>query len=363
MGTVDSLGEEKAVELAGGSGLRVYLLKVIRSGTYYTDDGHNVKFTNFDGEKWDENQGFRQLEAAIEFIKEYDGSHQNKVRSFLYPSAIYNCSPALFKEVRRVANAHDLLITSHVSESALTFRDMIKRHGKTPMELLSDFGILGSDFIAGHSIFVSGHSATGYSDPWDKDINLLSESRSSVAHCPIVFARYGIALESYSKFKRMGVNMAIGTDSFPQDIIREMRLASTLSKIIEREASVATSLELFNSATIGGANALHRPDLGRIAVGCKADFAFIKLDSFNMSPYRDPIRNFVQLAESSDVDRVIVDGETLVKDGKVVWFDELENFEAMQRSMDKICERTPENDRAGRSIDDIMAPTIKKWRE
>ena len=82
-----------------------------------------------------------------------------------------------------------------------------------------------------------------------------------------------------------------------------------------------------------------------------------------MSPYRDPIRNFVQLAESSDVDRVIIDGETLVLDGKVVWFDELKNFEAMQRSMNKICERIPENDRLNRTVDNIMAPMIRKWGE
>ena len=81
---------------------------------------------------------------------------------------------------------------------------MLRRHGKTPIELLSDFGILGPDFIAGHSIFVSGHSFSGYADPWDKDIRLLAENKSTVAHCPIVFSRYGFALESYSKYKRMG---------------------------------------------------------------------------------------------------------------------------------------------------------------
>ena len=363
MGAVDALGDEKAVELTGDSGIRAYLLKAIRSGTYYTENGHNVLFTNFDGEKWDETQGFRQLEDALKFIKKYDGAQNNRIKSFLYPSAIYNCSPSIFKEARKQANEHNLLITSHVSEAALTFREMLRRHGKTPIELLSDFGILGQDFIAGHSIFVSGHSSSGYADPWDKDIRLLSESKSTVAHCPIVFSRYGIAMESYSKYKRMGVNMAIGTDSFPQDILREMRLASTLSKVIEGEASVASSLDLFNSATICGANALHRPDLGRIAIGAKADLVFIKLDSFNMSPFRDPIRNFVQLAESSDVDRVIVDGETLVEDGKVLGFDEAENFEAIQESMNKICERIPENDRASRTIEDLMASTINKWEE
>lgn len=49
MGSVDALGEQESVNLAGSSGLRVYLLKAISSGTYYTENGHRVKFTNFDG--------------------------------------------------------------------------------------------------------------------------------------------------------------------------------------------------------------------------------------------------------------------------------------------------------------------------
>jgi cytosine/adenosine deaminase-related metal-dependent hydrolase len=361
MGSVDALGDKRAVDLASESGIRAYLLKAVRSGTYYTEDGHAVKFTNFDGNVWDDTQGYKQLEGAMRFIEEYDGSHDERIKSFLYPSAVYNCSPDIFREVRRLADEHGFLISSHVSEAALTFREMLRRHGKTPTEHLADLGILGPDFIAGHSIIVSGHSKSGYADPWDRDIALLAETGSTVAHCPIVFSRYGIAMESYSKFLRMGVNMGMGTDSFPQDLLREMRLASTLSKVVEREASVATSLDIFNSATINGADALHRQDLGRIAVGAKADLALIKLDSFNMSPLRDPIRNFVQLAESSDVDMVIVDGETLVEDGKVLRFDGEKSFEAMQDSMNKICGRIPGNDRLGRSIEDLMAPTIKKW--
>ena len=62
MGSVDALGDKKSVELAGRSGIRAYLLKAVRSGTYYTENGHDVIFTNFDGSVWDdEAQGFKQL--------------------------------------------------------------------------------------------------------------------------------------------------------------------------------------------------------------------------------------------------------------------------------------------------------------
>ena len=157
------------------------------------------------------------------------------------------------------------------------------------------------------------------------------------------------------------MNIGLGTDTFPQDLLREMRLASLLSKIKEREPSVATSLDVFNSATLSGAKALKRPDLGRIAPGAKADLALIRLDTFNMCPIRDPLRILIQTATTSDVDMVIVDGITVVEEGKVRGFDEERIFEELQKSMDSICEKISENDIRNRTIDDILPPSLKIW--
>jgi cytosine/adenosine deaminase-related metal-dependent hydrolase len=92
MGSVDELGDKESVEIVAKSGIRAYLLKAIRSGTYYTEDGHNIKFTNFDGNVWNDTQGFKQLEEAMKFINDYDGSYDDRIKSFLYPSAVYNCN-------------------------------------------------------------------------------------------------------------------------------------------------------------------------------------------------------------------------------------------------------------------------------
>jgi len=362
MGAVDGVGEKEAVDLAGRSGIRAYLLKGHQSGGWYSPDGHGVFYENFDGNKWDEEQGFKELEESKKFIKVYNGSFHDRIKSFLYPEKVDTCSPTLFEETRRVADEHNLLMESHVSQSVVDFKEIMRRHGKTPIEFLADIDVLGNDFIAGHAIIIGGHSKSSYADPWDKDIRLLAETGTTVAHCPRPFARYAIAMESYSKYIRMGVNMGIGTDTFPQDMLREMRLASILSKIVEGEPSVATSMDVFNSATLSGAKALKRPDLGRIAPGAKADLVLIRLDTFNMCPVTDPIRTLVQVATNSDVDRVIVDGKTVVEDGKVKGFDEEEILDELQRSMDKICERIHEYDRIQRMSHDILPPSLKKWK-
>jgi len=51
--------------------------------------------------------------------------------------------------------------------------------------------------------------------------------------------------------------------------------------------------DMFNSATVYGADALGRRDLGRIEVSAKADLVVVDLNTIRMSPVRDPIRNLV----------------------------------------------------------------------
>ncbi|MCJ7770783.1 amidohydrolase family protein [Candidatus Bathyarchaeota archaeon] len=363
MGSVDGIGDEEAVDMVGKSGIRAYLLKGHMSGGWYTRDGQNILYHNFDGEKWDEEPGFKQLEESLRFIKSCCGLHNDRVRSFLYPEQADTCSPALLKETRKVADENHLKIECHVSQSAVEFKEIMRRHGKTPIQFLADLGVLGDDFIAGHAIIVGGHSRSGYPDPWNRDLELLTRTHTNVAHCPTVFSRYGIAMETYSKYHAMGVNIGIGTDTFPQDVLREMHLASTLSKVIVGEPSIATSLDLFNSATLGGAKALKRPDIGRIAAGAKADLVMVRLDTFNMCPITDPVRILVQAATNSDVDAVMIDGEIVVEGSRVKNFDEEKTFEELQASMDRIRDRVHKHDRLGRTADQLMSPSLRKWEQ
>lgn len=194
MGSVDGVGKKEAVDLAGKSGIRSYLLKGIQSGGWYSPDGHSVLYKNFDGKTWDEKQGFKQLDESIKFIKEYSGSYDERVQSFLYPDKVDTCSPSLFEETRKMADEYGLLIESHVSQSWVDFWEIMRRHGKTPIQYLADLGLLGDDFIAGHAIVIGGHSKSGYADPWDKDIHTLAETGVSVAHCPGPFVRYAIEI-------------------------------------------------------------------------------------------------------------------------------------------------------------------------
>ncbi|HBY96015.1 MAG TPA: hypothetical protein DEP84_19015 [Chloroflexi bacterium] len=129
---------------------------------------------------------------------------------------------------------------------------------------------------------------------------------------------------SFSRYRRMGINVAIGTDTFPPDIIEEMRAATWLNKVADRDRTVASAGEVYEAATLGGARALGRSDIGRLSSGAKADIVIIDLSRFDLGPLDDPIRTLVHCANRRDVETVISDGQIVVERGQLRGVDEAE---------------------------------------
>jgi cytosine/adenosine deaminase-related metal-dependent hydrolase len=136
--------------------------------------------------------------------------------------------------------------------------------------------------------------------------------------------------------------VGLGTDTYPRDLVSEMRLAALLCKVVERDFEVATSADVFSAATLGGARALRRDDLGRLAPGAKADIALVDLRKLRIGPYRDPIKALVQCGTGDDVSRVIVDGRTVVEGGRVVGVDEDRVLADAQREAERLWAEVPE---------------------
>jgi 5-methylthioadenosine/S-adenosylhomocysteine deaminase len=131
-----------------------------------------------------------------------------------------------------------------------------------------------------------------------------------------------MTLHSFQRYLDAGVTVAIGTDTFPMDIVAELRWASILAKVADANYQVGVPRDVFNAATLGGCRFLRRPDLGRLTPGAKADILLINLDHVSAGMYADPIKALVEGASGRDVDTVIVDGKVLVQGGRATRVDE-----------------------------------------
>jgi len=149
------------------------------------------------------------------------------------------------------------------------------------------------------------------------------------------------------------VNLGIGTDTVPQNLIEELRWATVLARIAAEDIRAVEMADVFHAATVGGARALLREDLGRLAPGAKADLVLVDLRNPWMMPARDPLRSLIFHAADRAVRDVYVGGERVVADGRVLTLDQagaLDRLTAAQRRMEAA---VPARDARGRRSEEI----------
>ena len=333
-----------AIAEAGRVGLRLYAGQGYRSGRWYTDDGKQVKYA------WDEEVGERGFARAVEFVEEIDGQQNGRIKGFLTPAQVDTCTEALLRKSREAATSLGVPLALHTSQSVPEFQEMTRRHGRSPIEWLNHLGFLGPDVILGHAIVVAGGSWANYHGD---DVAILADTGTNVAHCVWVFARRGIAMESFARYLARGVNMTLGTDTCPQSMIEALRWTAAVSKLVDRRTEVATAADVFNAATLGGARALGRHDLGRIAPGAKADLLIWEGESLFMTPLRDPIKNIVYSAQAEDLNTAIVDGQVRMRDRQVLGDDVAALTRALQAAGERMWPRMANADWARRGADEL----------
>jgi 5-methylthioadenosine/S-adenosylhomocysteine deaminase len=137
-----------------------------------------------------------------------------------------------------------------------------------------------------------------------------------------------------------------------------MRYASLISRLVDRKSSGARAADVFNAATIGGADALGRSDLGRLAAGAKADVVILNLRTTRYGPVRDPINALVEYGSGADVETVIVDGEVVVENGRSTRIDDDELFAQAQTGANRAWDNWAARDWNGRTVEQIIPPAF-----
>jgi cytosine/adenosine deaminase-related metal-dependent hydrolase len=128
-------------------------------------------------------------------------------------------------------------------------------------------------------------------------------------------------MEDFGRYRKAGVVMGIGTDTIPHNYIEDMRYAAVLARVASHDGHAARTADVFHAGTVGGADALMRDDLGRLAVGAKADIVVLDCTHPVMMPLRDPLASLIHSAAERAVKDVYIDGRQTVKDHECLTLD------------------------------------------
>lgn len=355
-GWAESYAEFAGVaQLAGELGLRMYLGPSYRSGI-------NVVRRDSKGDEsrdvlWDEALGLAGLDDAIRFVRDFDGAYDGLIRGCLLPCRLETVTPDLLRRTQEAAELLDCLVRLHCLQGLNELRLLRTWYDQTPLELLEETGLLGPRLLIPHAIYIGGHPDTG--EPYRSELELLRDRGVSIIHCPLTSIRYGNALESFDRYRRAGVNIALGTDSFPPDLIRGMDYGNNLAKYIDNHKSAGSAADYFRAATLGGAQALGRTDLGRLAPGAKADLIIVDLSHLRTGPIDDPIRTLLMNAGGANVRTVIINGRIVMQDGQIPGIDFAQMKAQGQAHFAKLKAAYPERDYQGRSVDELFPPSFR----
>ena len=238
-----------------------------------------------------------------------------------------NTTPELLGEIRRFADDRALGISAHVAESKSVVQCVRREHGMNGVvEFLQRFGIPSANAIFAHSVHISA-----------AEIKILSETGTSVSHNPVSNMMLGDGVAPVMEMLRQGVNVALGTDgaasNHSQDLFDTMKAASLLQKVHHQNAGVIDPYAVLRMATVGGARALGLSDVcGTIEVGKRADLIIVDLNTLHGQPVNDIFSQIVHCAKASDVRDVLVDGDLLMQNRRLVRQDDAQLIAAARQA-------------------------------
>jgi putative selenium metabolism protein SsnA len=196
----------------------------------------------------------------------------------------------------------------HVAEAAADQVDCVTNHGERVVERLDRHGILGPATIAAHCVHVN-----------QREIDLLAESGTVVAHNPQSNMNNAVGTANVLAMLARGVTVALGTDAMTTDMLEELRAAIWAQRNATGNPSAAfgEAVGMLARANPRLASALWGVAIGELAPGAAADVAV--LDYEPPTPLGDDTwaGHLVFGMSQARVDTTIASGRVLMEGGRL----------------------------------------------
>jgi len=273
-----------------------------------------------------------ELDQQVEDLEALHKSADGRVQVWFGLRTIFNNSDDLIVRTKELADRYKVGVHMHVAEIKEEVEYCKSLHGVGTVRHLEDLGVLDSNFLAVHTVWLD-----------DEEVALFAKRNVKVSHNPAAAMRV-LGFAKVPKMLDAGICVTIGTDGAPSnnrmDLIDEMWLTSLIHKGWRLDPTVMKAQDILRMVTTNGARALlDEENIGSLAVGKKADLIVINPASAGMFPLHDPIANLVTSMHSSNIESTMCDGRWLMKDRVVLTIDESAILAEAQQRADAIRKR------------------------
>jgi 5-methylthioadenosine/S-adenosylhomocysteine deaminase len=232
---------------------------------------------------------------------------------WLAPHSTYLLSEPQLRRVAALAADHGARVHVHACETAAELAAVRARHGRSPIEVLHETGLLGPGTVVAHAVHLT-----------DADVELLAASGAAVTHCPASNQKLASGFARLPDLLAAGVPVALGTDGAASandlDLWLAMRLA-TYPLAARTAPGVVGAPDVLAMATTGGARAMGDPARGVVAAGRRADLVVLDPSSPSLVPSYDARSTAAYAAGRGDVRWVVAGGQLVVDDRRLTTVD------------------------------------------
>ena len=270
-----------------------------------------------------------EIQENLDYARTINGVDDGRILPMMAPATNAVHTPETFAAMKSAAQElHGLHIHLQAGYGRAPQPDKVAMNrlwGQDEIPWLHSMGIFDG------SVRVFGAHLLGID--FERDLPLLANSSFTFANCPSgTGAGVTPAQWPWPEVLGAGVNSGIGLDTHSNDYIENLKMAVIYGRIRADFLGDSTPVPMVRpsiwtaveAATLGGARGLGREDLGRIAVGAKADLTSIDVSGLFVgvgTVPREPL-NHLMYANGLSVRNVMTDGQWQVRDGALTIVDE-----------------------------------------
>lgn len=275
--------------------------------------------------------GRSEFDAGVAFARKWKG--HSRIHPVLAPHAPDTVATDWLVELKQIAASEGFKLHLHLAQTQREVRTIRERSaGLGSIAFLKSIGFLDEQVLAAHCIWIG-----------DEELRQLAQSGATAVYCPTTHSLHGKGLRAVELLE-LGGRVALGTDcaagNDDMDMFGEMRAAAMSQALLTQHDRPLKPDQLLAMATIGNARALGIDGLtGSLEAGKQADILVLRADVPRMTPMLNPVANVVMCGDEAIVERVVVAGETVVQEGRVLSCDEADVVRRGTAAIRRVMER------------------------
>jgi 5-methylthioadenosine/S-adenosylhomocysteine deaminase len=261
---------------------------------------------------------YGEVAAGLQYVEELFAMYSSHplITITVDPHAVYTCSPALLKNLKKTASTHGALYIIHLSENEAEVKETQERYGASPVMHLENLGLLDSSVVAGHCVSLT-----------DEEIVLLAQRGVKVVHCPESNMMLASGIAPVPRMLAAGLSVGLGTDGSASnnnvDMFGEMNSTAKLHKVDVLDPTIMPADTVLEMATLYGARVLGAEnEIGSLEPGKKADLIVLDMHQPHLTPLYNIPSHIIYAARGADVVHSIINGSIVMRDRQLTTLDE-----------------------------------------